>query len=163
MKLLEVSTALRTATKYDLFTGDLENMRAKQAIKDCVTVFYLDQITKKISGPFMIYTESDFVNLYHRMAYSLVGIIIDIPNVVTTEFVFDLVLREASIEDVKYSSRHIKYNRIYYTYAGQKLIGPLHIDKSTTSLYLENLVAKNQLFVPNERQHFKNKSLRKTG
>ena len=163
MKLLEVRTALRTATKYDLFIGDLENMNSKQAVKDSVTVFYLDQKTKAISGPRLIHIESQFVNLYHRMAYSLVGIITAIPNVVTNEFIFDLVLREASIDDLKYTPRHIKYNRIYYTYAEQKLTGPLYIDKSTTSLFLENLVAKKQVFVPNERQHFKNKSLGKTG
>jgi hypothetical protein len=163
MKLLEFRTALRTATKYDLFTGDLENMKARQVVKDSVTVFYLDQKTKSISGPWMIYTETEFVNLYHRMAHGLVGVITDIPNVVTNEFIFDLVLREASIDDLKDTPRHITLNRIYYTYAEHKLIGPLYIDKSTTSLYLENLVAKKQIFVPNERQHFKNKSLGKTG
>jgi hypothetical protein len=163
MKLLEVSTAIRTATKHDLFTGDVENMKAKQAIKDCVTVFYLDQKTKAISGPSMIYTESQFTNLYHRMAYGLVGVITDLPTVITNEFVFDLVLREASIDDLRYTPRHLKHNRIYYTYADNTLTGPLHIDNSTTSLYLENLVSRNHIWIPNERQHFKNKSLRKTG
>jgi hypothetical protein len=163
MKLLEFRTALRTATKYDLFTGDLENMKARQVVKDSVTVFYLDQKTKSISGPWMIYTETDFVNLYHRMAHGLVGVITDIPNVVTNEFLFDLVLREATIDDLRYKRNHMKLNQIFYTYAAQKLIGPLYVDKSTTSLYLENLLARNQIFVPNERQHFKIKNLEKTG
>jgi hypothetical protein len=51
---------------------------------------------------------------------------------------------------------------MYYTYADQKLLGPFYTDNSTTSLFLENLVAKNQIFVPNERQHFKIRQLKKT-
>jgi hypothetical protein len=75
---------------------------------------------------------------------------------------FDLVLREASIDDVKDTPKHIKLNRIYYVYGTQVLTGPFYTDNSTTSLFLENLVAKKQLFVPNERQHFKIKDLKKT-
>jgi hypothetical protein len=162
MKLLEVRTAIRRATKEDLFTGDVYNMLSKQGVKDNVTVFYLDQITKAIYGPRTIFDYSDFTDLYIRMQLGLVGIITPMPNVVTNEFLFDLVLREASIDDLKDTPRHIKMNRLYYTYADQKLLGPFYIDNSTTSLYLENLVAKNQIFVPNERQHFRKKEYKKT-
>ena len=161
--ILQAPAAVRTATKHDLFSGDLENMMAKQFVKENVTVFYLDQNTKAISGPYSIVSETDFVNLYHRMAYGLVGVICPFPNVITNEFLFDLVLREACIDDLKDTPRHIKLNQIYYTYADHKLNGPFFIDKSTTSLYLDNLIAKNQIFVPNERQHFQNRSVKKTG
>jgi hypothetical protein len=33
MKLLEVRTAVIKATKYDLFTGDVENMHSKQVLR----------------------------------------------------------------------------------------------------------------------------------
>jgi hypothetical protein len=49
MKLLEVLAVIR-ATKYDLFTGDVENMHSKQGIKENTTVFYLDWETNAISG-----------------------------------------------------------------------------------------------------------------
>jgi hypothetical protein len=39
MKLLEVRTALRRATKEDLFTGEIYNLQGKQGVKDNVTVF----------------------------------------------------------------------------------------------------------------------------
>jgi hypothetical protein len=162
MKLLEVRTAIRRATKEDLFTGNLYNMLSKQGVKDNVTVFYLDQKTKEIYGPRTIFDYSDFTDLYIRMQMGLVGVIIPLPNVVTNEFLFELVLREASIDDLKDTPRHIKMNRMYYTYAEQKLLGPFYIDNSTTSLFLENLVAKKQIFVPNERQHFKKKEYQKT-
>jgi hypothetical protein len=162
MKLLEVRTAIRRATKEDLFTGNLYNMLSRQGVKDNVTVFYLDQKTKEIYGPRTIFDYSDFTDLYIRMQMGLVGVIIPLPNVVTNEFLFELVLREASIDDLKDTPRHIKMNRMYYTYAEQKLLGPFYIDNSTTSLYLENLVAKKQIFVPNERQHFKKKEYQKT-
>lgn len=162
MKLLEVRTAIRRATKEDLFSGDVYNMLSKQGVKDNVTVFYLDQITKAIYGPRTIFDYSDFTDVYIRMAMGLCGVITPIPNVITNEFMFDLVLREASIDDLKDTPRHIKMNRLYYVYADQKLLGPFYIDNSTTSLYLENLVAKKQIFVPNERQHFRIKQLKKT-
>lgn len=162
MKLLEVRTAIRRATKKDLFTGDVHTMHTKQGVKDNVTVFYLDQNTKALFGPRTIFEYSDFTDLYIRMQLGLVGIITQMPNVVTNEFLFDLVLREASIDDLKDTPRHLKMNRLYYTYAEQKLLGPFYIDNSTTSLYLENLIAKKQIFVPHERQHFKKKEFKKT-
>lgn len=162
MKLLEVRTALRTATKVDLFSGDVYNMRAKQWIKENTTVFYLDWETNAISGPHIVTEDNTFIDLYNRMAFGKCGVITPMPNVITNEFLFELVLREASIVDLKDSPRHIKRNRIYYVYDTHVLTGPFYTDNSTTSLFLENLVAKNQIFVPNERQHFKLKQLKKT-
>jgi hypothetical protein len=161
MILLEVRTAIRRASKSDLFTGDVNNMNAQQEVRDNLTVFYLDYQTNKISGPHLLYSYSWFLEVYRRMAYGKCGIITAIPNIVTNEILFDLVLREASIDDVKDTPRHIKKNRIYYTYSDKNLLGPFYIDNSTTSLYLENLIAKKQIFVPNERQHFKIRSLQK--
>lgn len=161
MSYLEVRTALRTATKEDLFTGDLYNLQGKQGVKDNTTVFYLDFKTNEISGPRTVYEYSDFRELYTRMIYNKVGVITDIPNVISGEFLFDMVLREASIDDMKDTPRHIKKNRVYYTYSQKALLGPFYVDNSTTSLYLENLIAKKQLFVPNERQHFKIRALHK--
>lgn len=162
MKLLEVRTALIRATKYDLFTGDLENMRAKQFVKENTTVFYLDWKTNQISGPRIIGDHTNFNDLYERMVFGKCGVIVPMPTVVTNEFLFELVLREASIDDLKDTSRHIKMHRIYYVYADQKLVGPFYTDKGTTSLYIENMVAKKQIFVPYERQHFKKKEYQKT-
>jgi hypothetical protein len=162
MKLLEVRTALRRATKWDLFTGNVNDMQSKQGIKDNVCVFYLHQKTKQLSGPHTIYSYLDFRDVYERMAFGLVGIITPMPNEITNEFLFDLVLREASIDDVKDTLRHIKLNQIHFIYDNRVLTGPFYIDNSTTSLYLENLIARKQLFVPNERQHFKKKELKKT-
>lgn len=162
MKLLEVRAALRTAAKEDLFSGDLYNMRAKQWIKENTTVFYLDWETNVLSGPFIVTESNDFFELYQRMAFGKCGVITPRPNVITNEFLFDLVLREASIDDLKDTPKDIKMNRIYYVYDGKTNTGPFYTDNSTTSLFLENLVAKKQIFVPNERQHYKLKYLNKT-
>jgi hypothetical protein len=155
MKLLEVKAALRTASKTDLFAGDVNNMRAKQWIKENTTVFYLDWETNMLSGPFIVTESNDFFELYQRMIFGKCGVITPLPNVITNEFLFDMVLREASIDDLKDTPKHIKMNRIYYVYDGKTNTGPFYTDNSTTSLFLENLVAKKQIFVPNERQHFK--------
>lgn len=158
MKLLEVRTALIRATKYDLFTGNLEDMHAKQAVKENTTVFYLDWKTNAITGPKITGDYTNFNDLYNRMAYGKCGVIIPMPNVITNEFLFELVLRKASIEDMKDTPRHIKLHRIYYVYADHKLAGPFYTNNSTTSLHIGNMLAKKQLFVPNERQHFKKKT-----
>jgi hypothetical protein len=155
MKVLEVRSAIRRATKEDLFTGDVYNMRSQQGVKNNVTVFYLDQNTKQIYGPRTIFEYSDFTDLYIRMQLGLVGIITYLPNVVTNEFLFDLVLREALMDDMKDTPCHIKLNRMFYTYCDQKLLGPFYTDNSTTSEALEKMLSKKQLFVANERQHFK--------
>ena len=158
MKLLEVRTVMQRATKYDLFTGDLNNLKGKQAVKENTTIFYRDPKTGTFTGPFMI--PPHFVELYCKMQFGEIGVIAPVPTVVTNEILFDLVLREASIDDLKDTPRHIKLNRIFYTYDGHILLGPFYTDNSTTSLYLENLVAKNQIFVPNERQHFKKREMK---
>jgi hypothetical protein len=162
MKLLEVRTAVIRATKHDLFIGDVENMHAKQSIKENTTVFYLDWETNIISGPRILQEYTDFQEVYERMAYGKCGVIVPIPTVVTNEFLFDLVLREALTDDLKDTPRHIRLHRMYYIYADQKLLGPFYTDKSTTILYLDNLLAKKQVFVPNERQHFTIKQVKKT-
>ena len=162
MKLLEVRTAIIRATKYHLFTGNVDNMHSKQAVKENTTVFYLDWKTNAISGPKIIGDYTNFNDLYNRMAYGKCGVIVPMPNVITNEFLFELVLREASIDDLKDTPRHIKLHRLYYVYTDNKLVGPFYTDNSTTSLYLENLVAKKQIFVPYERQHFKKKEYKKT-
>ena len=161
--LLEVRSAIRRATKEDLFTGDLYDFKAKQGVKDNATIFYRNLETGRFSGPATIYSYSLFVEIYAQMTYGMLGVITPIPTVVTNEFLFDLVLREASIDELKDTPRHIKLNRIHYIYADQILLGPFYTDNSTTSLYLENLVAKKQIFVPNERQHFKKKELKMAG
>lgn len=163
MKLLEVRTAIRRATKEDLFLGDIYNLQGKQWVKDNVTVFYRDLKTGQFQGPHTLFSHNYFPEIYWQMTYGMFGIIVPMPNVVTHEFLFDLVLREASLDDLKDTPRHIKLNRIFYTYADRILLGPFYTDNSTTSLYLENLVAKNQIFVPNERQHFKKKELKMAG
>jgi hypothetical protein len=56
--LLEVRTAvIIRATKYDLFTGDVENMHSKQGIKENTTVFYLlgNQCNFRTPNPCRIY------------------------------------------------------------------------------------------------------------
>lgn len=155
MKLLEVRSVMQRATKYDLFIGDLNNPKGKQAIKENTTFFYRNPKTGMFTGPIMIY--DDFVELYCKMEFGEIGIIAPVPKVVTNEVVFDLVLREACIDDIRYTPRQIKVNRIFYSYDGHVLQGPFYTDNSTTSAYLENLVEKRQIFVPNERQHFKKK------
>lgn len=159
MKLLEVRSVMSRATKYDLFTGELNDLKGKQAVKENTTIFFRDPKTGTFTGPAMIY--NNFVELYCKMQFGEIGVIAPVPTVVTNEILFDLVLREASIDDLKDSPRHIKLNRIFYTYDSHILLGPFYTDNSTTSLYLENLVAKNQIFVPNERQHFKKRELKK--
>jgi hypothetical protein len=160
MKLLEVRTVMSRATKYDLFAGDLNNLRGKQWVKENTTIFYRDPVTGTFTGPSML-SSAHFVELYAQMSYGMIGVIAPVPTVVTNEILFDLVLREASIDDLKDTPRHIKLNRIYYTYDSHILLGPFYTDNSTTSLYLENLVAQNRIFVPNERQHFKKRELKK--
>lgn len=160
--MLEVSAALRRATKGDLFSGNINDLKGRQWIKENTTVFFR-KTTGELSGPNLLSSSDYFPEVYSNMAFGLLGVIVPFPNVTTNEIIFDLVLREASIDDLKYTPRQIKLNRMYYTYCGHALLGPFYTDNSTTSLYLENLVVKNQVFVPNERQHFKNKTLQKAG
>lgn len=159
--LLEVRTAIRRATKEDLFTGDIYNIKGKQGVKDNITVLYYCKKTGKFTALGMIYTSSYFPEIYSQMLHGMLGVIVPIPNVLSHEILIDLVLREASIEDLKDAPQHIRLNRIYYTYANRILLGPFYTDNSTASLYLENLVARNQIFVPNERQHFLKKEGKK--
>jgi hypothetical protein len=163
MKLLEVRTALRRATKEDLFNGSLYDLKGKQGIKDNTTVFYRDTKTGKLQGPHTLFSYNYFPEIYAQMSHGMIGVIVPMPSVVTNEILFDLVLREALIEDLKDTPRHIKTNRIYYTYDSHVLLGPFYTDNSTTSLFLENLVARKQIFIPYERQHFKKKELKMTG
>lgn len=156
--LLEVRTVMRRACKYDLFVGELDYLKGKQAVKENTTIFYRCSKTGTFTGPKMIH--NNFVELYCKMQFGEIGVIAPVPNVVTNEILFDLVLREATLDDLKDTPRHIKLHRIYYTYDSHILLGPFYTDNSTTSLYLENLVAKNQIFVPNERQHFKKKEMK---
>jgi len=161
MILLEVPTAIRRANKYDLFTGNVDDLNSQQGLKDNTTVFHLDYETNEISGPHIIFSYHDFFEVFKRMIFGKSGIIIPIPSDLTNIFVFDLVLREASIDDLKDTPIHLKFNRIFYTYIDKNVVGPYYIDNSITSLYLENLIAKKQIFVPNERQHFKKRELQK--
>ncbi len=161
--LLEVRTVIRRATTEDLFLGDIYDLKGKQRIKENTTVFYRNLKTKQIEGPHILCFSNYFPEIYTQMTFGMLGVISPVPNVISNEFIFDLVLREASIDDLKYTPRHIKLHRVFYTYADRVLLGPFYTDNSTTSLYLENLVAKNQIFVPNERQHFKKKELKMAG
>jgi len=154
MKLLEVRSVMSRATKYDLFCGDLNDLKGKQWVKENTTVFYRCPKTGTFTGPTLL-SGINFVELYSQMQFGQIGVIAPVPTIVTNEILFDLVLREASLDDVKYNPRHIKMNRIYYVYDSHVLSGPFYTSTSTTHEYLENILQKQQLFVPNERQHFK--------
>lgn len=158
-RFLEVRTSLTTATKNDLFTGDLNNLQGKQGIKENVTVFYLDQKSKQISGPFFTHSELDFLQLFTRQLFKLVGVITTTSHSDDTDFVFDMVLREATSYDLKETSKHLKVNQVYYLFDGQSITGPLYIDNSSTLMQIEDLLEKKQVFVPNERQHFKKRKM----
>jgi hypothetical protein len=162
MKLLEASAAIKRATKEDLFTGAIYDLKEKQSIKENTTFFYRDIKTGQFQGPHILFSNNYFPEIYAQMTHGMIGVIVPMPNVVTNEILFDLVLREASIDDMKDAPRHIKLNRIYYTYDSQILIGPLYTDNSTTSLYIENLLTQKKLFVPNERQHYRKKTFKNT-
>lgn len=159
--ILEVRTALRRSTKEDLFTGDIYNAGGKQSVKENTTVFFRNPNTGIFSGPKMIYTNGEFVELFCQNEFGLLGVITPMPEEITHEFIFDLVLREASVVDLKDTPKHIKLNRIYYSYSEGNLLGPFITDNSTTHEMLDKLIAKNQIFVPNERQHFKKKEYKK--
>lgn len=163
MKLLETRAALRTADKTDLFSGNVHDLNSKQWIKANATVFYLDWQTNQLSGPVVLLEEHNFNDLYKRMAYGKCGVLTSVPVTVTNEFLFELVLREALVNDLKDSPRHIKLNRVYYLYENQIATGPFYTDNSTTHLFLENLLAQKKIFVPNERQHFRIKEHKKVG
>lgn len=154
MKLLEVRSVMSRATKYDLFTGEINDLKGKQWVKENTTVFYRDPGTGNFTGPSLL-SSGHFVELYCQMQFGQIGVISPVPSVVTNEILFDLVLREASLDDVKYTPRQIKLNRIYYIYDAHTLSGPFYTSNATTHEYLNHLIDKEQLFVPNERQHFK--------
>ena len=141
---LEVRTALRTATKVDLFDGDLFELEGKQWVKENTTVFYLDWQTNALSGPIMLWDESNFVDLYHRMAFGKCGSIASAKEL-TKDFSFDMVLREASVDDLKYNSKHIKLNRIYYIYAQKVITGPFYTDRSLTLLKIDEWIDKKEI------------------
>ncbi len=152
---LEVRTALRTATKVDLFDGDLFELEGKQWVKENTTVFYLDWQTNALSGPIMLWDESNFVDLYHRMAFGKCGVIVPFKPDEKQDFIFDLVLRVATVEDLKDTPRFIKMNRIYYIYSEKRITGPFFTDNSLTVTMLEEYLTQQKIFVPNERQHFR--------
>lgn len=154
MKLLEVRSVMSRATKYDLFAGDLNNLKSRQWVKENATIFYRDPATGTFTGPSLL-SSGHFVELYCQMQFGMIGVIAPVPAVVTNEILFDLVLREASLDDLKYNPRHIRLNRMYYVYDGHTVSGPFYTSNATTHEYLNNLIDKEQLFVPNERQHFK--------
>ena len=152
--LLEFRTTLRTATKVDLFDGDVHDLAGKQWVKENVTVFYTDYKTNQLTGPKIISAENNFTDLYHRMAFGKCGVIASAKEL-TKDFSFDMVLREASVDDLKYNSKHIKLNRIYYIYAQKVITGPFYTDRSLTLLKIDQWIDKKEIFVPNERQHFR--------
>lgn len=163
MKLLEVRAALRMANKTDLFSGNVHDMNAKQWVKANTTVFYLDWKTNQLTGPHVLVEEQNFNDLYNRMAFGKCGVLTTVPATVTNEFLFELVLREGTIEDMRDTPKFMKLNRLYYIYENQALTGPFYTDNSTTAVFLENLIDSKKLFIPNERQHFKKKDYRKVG
>lgn len=149
MKLLEVPAALQKATLNDLFVGE--------TIKNNTTIFYRSLVTGELEGPYTIYENGNFDEIYHQMNYGMIGVIKPITNDLKNTFIFDLVLCEATAANLRDALNQLKQNQLYYTYINQNLQGPFYIDNSSTSLYVDNLLSKKQVFVINKRQHFKNK------
>lgn len=155
MKLLEVPAAIRRATKYDLFEGDLDNLRGQQFIKQNTTVFYRNFENNGIEGPDIIEEHRSFSKLYHMMLIGKVGVITPIPEKIKNEYLFNLILREAQVEDLLFLSHALKHNRMYYTYKKDKvLLGPFYISNTTKIVELEDMISHGEVFIPNEKQHF---------
>jgi hypothetical protein len=62
------------ATKYDLFTGDVENMHSKQGIKENNSILFRWE-TNAISGPRILAEYTDFKEVYERMVYGKCGVV----------------------------------------------------------------------------------------
>lgn len=161
MKYLEITAALRRATKEDVLVGDINDIKGVQELKDCTTVFYLNKKTKQIHGPSFIYRESDFTDIFSKVLLGMIGVIAPIPNVITNEYIFDLVLREASIDDLVYRDDILRKNRMYYIYSNKMISGPYYVNNENHREKFEELISKQSIFVPHERQHFKKKELKK--
>jgi hypothetical protein len=161
MKLIEVRATIRRACKNDLFSGDVFNLKAKQGIKDNVTVFYRHPQTKQIEGPIVLKQTDVFHSVYTAYVFGSIGVINVKPDF-DKDFVFDLVLREANMSDFLDHLEIVKTNITYYTYHSQILQGPFYTDRSTNDIYLSNMMLKNCIYVVNERQHFIKKEFKKS-
>lgn len=161
MKLLEVPAALRRATKYDLFKGELDNLRGQQFIKENATVFFRNQ-ANDIVGPVIIEESQNFADLYYMMEIGKVGVLTPVPENVRSEILFNLILREAELADILYLHHTLKQNRMFYTYKKDKvLLGPFYITEYTKIIELEDMVRHGEVFVPNEKQHFEHREYKK--
>jgi hypothetical protein len=161
MKLIVTPSALRKANREDLFAGDIYNLHSVQYIKDNTTVFYQNP-GQEVKGPFKIDNNAYFPEIYKNMLYGFIKVLTSVPAEPKDEILFDLVLRQASKDDFFDCRGDIRYNRVFYKYSESKTHGPSYTDLSSTIEILNELLSKNQLYVPYERQHFKCKEFKKT-
>ena len=160
MKLIVTPSALRKANREDLFAGDIYNLHAVQYIKDNTTVFYQNP-GQEVNGPYKIDNNAYFPEIYKNMLYGFIKILTAVPAEPKDEILFDLVLRQAYKDEIFDCRWDLKYNRIFYKYSDNKTHGPNYTDSSTTVEFLTELLSKNQIYVPYERQHFKCKEFKK--
>ncbi len=161
MKLIVTPSALRPATREDLFGGEIYNVQGVQFIKDNTTVFYKN-CEGILGGPFMLDHNAYFPEVFRNLVYGLIKILTSVPSEIKDEILFDLVLRTAEKDDFFDSRGDVKMNRVFYKYVDKKTIGPNYTDNSSVSENLKQMLDNNQLYVPHERQHFKSKAFKKS-
>lgn len=151
MKYLEVPAALKRASLEDLFIisdGEIRDVRL------FTTIFYRSLKTNKLEGPYLIYNSDTILELFVQQEMGMIGVLTTVPNEIKNEVIFDLVLREATLDDFT-EGQKLMTNRLYYTYANKQLIGPIKINENTSLPFINTLIHKKECFVPHKKQHFK--------
>lgn len=155
--LIEVHSKLKRASKQEIFGGDLNKPGASQHIKSNALVFYRSKQTEQIEGPYYLNSSQCFIDLFYKQATGMIGTLGFDNQHAPNELSFSLVLRQAKLIDIVYCNDLLKYGKMYFIYIKNQINGPHYISNEFTLQHMQQLINKAQVYVVNEKQHFKNK------
>lgn len=147
MKGLKIRSYLKQAFLVDIFhQGEGEIIENKE-------VFYKSQFTGKFEGPYLLGSNTDYLELWNQCKMGMIYIL-DYSDTKEASILFKLRLKEAVLADVTAYKNEMREGIVFYLYVKGAMNGPFVLSELTNAQQFKTDLKNNIVYVLSKTQTF---------
>lgn len=149
MRSCKIISYLVQATPSDIFYKEIGKMFINKEI------FYKSQFTGEFEGPYLLSEDFDYYELMVQISMGMIYVL-DPKSEAESNVPFEMILCEASPDDIKADQKLLKFNMSFYLLAeNHKMTGPFYLFPNIDVDKLKQNLDKKNVFIIDKNQTFK--------
>ena len=153
MKATKINIHLKIASIEDIYKHESLD------IFEFKLIFIKSMITHEFEGPYELQESVDFLEIKNMISHSMIYVIDDSDE---SDLQLDLIIREATADDIKINQKHLKLGLRYYLKIKNGINGPYFLNTYTKTAQLKADLDNDLLYIVAKRQQFQFINLKKT-